>query len=67
MWAMTPAGATDRRNRGVADSVWIHHSQSHLKLPTKAGKLDWSLGDVVRPLKQNAAPPEYFERLGLEV
>ena len=38
-------------HRAVADSVFIHHSQSHLKLPTKAGRLDWSLGDVVRPLK----------------
>lgn len=39
-------------HRAVADSVWIHHSQGHLKLPTKAGRLDWSLGDVVRPLRQ---------------
>jgi hypothetical protein len=38
-------------HRAVADSVFIHHSQNHLKLPTKAGRLDWSLGDVVRPLK----------------
>ena len=38
-------------HRAVADSVFIHHSSGKWKLPTKAGRLDWSLGDVVRPLK----------------
>ena len=38
-------------HRAVADAVFIHHSSGQWKLPTKEGRLDWSLGDVVRPLK----------------
>jgi hypothetical protein len=38
-------------HRAVADAVFIHHSMGDWKLPTKEGRLDWSLGDVVRPLK----------------
>lgn len=35
----------------VAQSVFLHHVLSVAKLPTKAGLLDWSLGDSVKPLK----------------
>ena len=35
----------------VAQSVFLHHVLSVAKLPTKAGVLDWSLGDSVKPLK----------------
>lgn len=35
----------------VAQSVFIHHSAGYIRLPTKNEKLDWSLGDAVRPLK----------------
>jgi hypothetical protein len=38
-------------HRAVADAILIHHTGS-LKLPTKHRKLDWSLGDAVRPLKE---------------
>jgi hypothetical protein len=38
-------------HRAVADAIAIHH-QGALKLPTKADRLDWSLGDAVRPLKE---------------
>ena len=38
-------------HRAVADSVFIHHSSGEWKLPTKEGRLDWSLGDVVKPIK----------------
>ena len=37
--------------RAVADAIWLHHNGS-LKLPTKDGRLDWSLGGAVRPLKE---------------
>lgn len=37
--------------RAVAAAVFIHHSRSGLKLPTKNERLDWSLGDAVRPLQ----------------
>jgi hypothetical protein len=36
----------------VAQSVFVHHMIGMHKLPTKEGKLDWSLGDAVRPLKE---------------
>jgi hypothetical protein len=39
-------------HRAVADAIFIHHTGSSLKLPTKGGKLEWSLGDAVRPLKE---------------
>ena len=36
----------------VARSIAVHHfGQSSLALPTKNGKLDWSMGDAVAPLK----------------
>lgn len=36
-------------HRAVADAISIHHRG--LQLPTKRGKLDWSLGPAVQPLK----------------
>jgi hypothetical protein len=35
----------------VAQSVWLHHMLGSIKLPTKNGKLDWSMGDAIKPLK----------------
>ncbi len=35
----------------VAQSVSIHHSIGMIKLPTKNGLLDWSMGDAVKPLR----------------
>jgi hypothetical protein len=35
----------------VAQAVFIHHSAGFIKLPTKNDKLDWSMGDAVKPLK----------------
>jgi hypothetical protein len=39
--------------RAVAEAVYMHHAGRGMgmKLPTKDGLLNWSLGDVVRPLK----------------
>jgi hypothetical protein len=37
-------------HRAVADAISIHHRD--LVLPTKGGRLEWSLGDAVRPLQQ---------------
>jgi hypothetical protein len=31
-------------HRAVAESIWVHHVGSSLKLPTKEERLDWSLG-----------------------
>ncbi|MES2938070.1 MAG: hypothetical protein V4864_10325 [Pseudomonadota bacterium] len=39
-------------HRAVADAIWVHHTQRGLELPTKAGKLDWSLGEPARVLKE---------------
>ncbi|WBY02194.1 hypothetical protein PE066_01280 [Ramlibacter tataouinensis] len=36
----------------VADAVFLHHAPGFLKLPTKDGKLDWSMGDAVLPLRE---------------
>jgi hypothetical protein len=37
----------------IARSVSLHHfGPSNFNLPTKAGKLDWSLGDTVRVIKE---------------
>ena len=37
----------------IARAVALHHfGPSHFNLPTKAGKLDWSLGDTVRVIKE---------------
>ena len=39
-------------HRAVADAIYVHHTRGGLmKLPTKAGQLDWSLGDAVQPLR----------------
>jgi hypothetical protein len=38
-------------HRAVAEAVFMHHSRRTRKLPTKNGRLDWSLGEAVRPLK----------------
>src|SRR5215510_13009589 len=35
----------------IARSIAMHHFGA-LKLPTKDGKLDWSMGDSVQPIKQ---------------
>ena len=37
--------------RAVGSAIFIHHSRPSLKLPTKDGRLQWSLGDAVKPLK----------------
>jgi hypothetical protein len=39
--------------RAVAEAVFMHHTArgSGMRLPTKEGRLDWSLGDAVKPLK----------------
>jgi hypothetical protein len=40
-------------HRAVADAISLHHVQGGLmELPTKRDRLDWSLGDAVRPLKE---------------
>ncbi|MBI5279639.1 MAG: hypothetical protein HY854_24615 [Burkholderiales bacterium] len=31
-------------HRAVAEAVWVHHADNGTKLPTKDGRLDWSLG-----------------------
>jgi hypothetical protein len=37
----------------IARAINLHHfGPGYFALPTKGGKLDWSLGDVVRPIKQ---------------
>jgi hypothetical protein len=35
----------------VAEAVFVHHTGMGQRLPTKNGKLDWSLGEAVKPLK----------------
>lgn len=37
-------------HRAVAEAILMHHL-GNMKLPTKNGQLDWSLGDAVQPLK----------------
>jgi hypothetical protein len=37
--------------RAVGEAVFVHHTGMGMKLPTKDGRLDWSLGDAVKPLK----------------
>jgi hypothetical protein len=39
-------------HRAVADAITLHHRKGNFSLPTKAERLDWSLGDAVRPLKE---------------
>ncbi|HVZ43207.1 MAG TPA: hypothetical protein VHA82_05305 [Ramlibacter sp.] len=39
-------------HRAVAESIWIHHVKHGIELPTKEGRLDWSLGAAaVKPLR----------------
>lgn len=38
--------------RAVARSIALHHRNGGLKLATKGERLDWTLGDAVRPLKE---------------
>lgn len=37
--------------RAVAHAVFVHHTGLGMRLPTKNERLDWSLGDAVKPLK----------------
>jgi len=39
--------------RAVAEAVFMHHTArgAGMRLPTKEGRLEWSLGDAVKPLK----------------
>jgi hypothetical protein len=40
-------------HRAVADAISLHHvSRGLLELQTKGGRLDWTLGEAVRPLKE---------------
>jgi hypothetical protein len=40
-------------HRGVADAVFIHHTRTSMRLPTKRARLDWSLGaEAVQPLRE---------------
>lgn len=39
-------------HRAVADAIYVHHTRGGtMKLPTKGGRLDWSLGEAVQPLR----------------
>lgn len=38
--------------RAVADAIAMHHRNGMMSLATKGERLDWSLGDAVRPLKE---------------
>ena len=37
--------------RAVGSAIFIHHARPNLQLPTKDGRLQWSLGDAVKPLQ----------------
>src|SRR5215208_2053443 len=37
--------------RAVAEAVFIHHTGMGMRLPTKNERLEWSLGDAVKPLR----------------
>ena len=39
-------------HRAVADAISLHHKGGMLELATKGDRLDWSLGDAVRPLRE---------------
>jgi len=39
-------------HRAVADAINLHHKGGLLELATKGNRLDWSLGDAVRPLRE---------------
>ena len=38
--------------RAVASAIALHHRNGGMKLQTKSDRLDWSLGDAVKPLKE---------------
>lgn len=38
--------------QAVANAIAMHHRNGDMKLQTKGGQLDWSLGDAVKPLKE---------------
>jgi hypothetical protein len=38
--------------RAVASAIAMHHRNGDMKLQTKGDRLDWSLGDAVKPLKE---------------
>ncbi|MEJ6023005.1 hypothetical protein [Ramlibacter sp. PS4R-6] len=37
--------------RAVGAAIFIHHARPNLALPTKEGRLQWTLGEAVKPLK----------------
>jgi hypothetical protein len=37
--------------RAVGEAVFIHHTGMGMRLPTKNERLDWSLGEAVKPLR----------------
>ena len=37
--------------RAVGESIFIHHARPNFALPTKGGRLEWTLGEAVKPLK----------------
>jgi hypothetical protein len=37
--------------RAVAEAVFVHHTGLGMRLPTKEDRLDWSMGEAVKPLK----------------
>lgn len=37
--------------RAVAEAVFVHHTGLGMRLPTKNERLDWSMGDAVKPLQ----------------
>ena len=39
-------------HRAVADAISLHHNGGLLELATKGDRLEWSLGDAVRPLRE---------------
>jgi hypothetical protein len=39
-------------HRAVAEAISLHHKGGLLELATKGDRLDWSLGDAVRPLRE---------------
>lgn len=46
---------TNALHAAVARSISIHHTMGgNFALPTKDGKLDWSLGDAVLPLREKS-------------
>jgi hypothetical protein len=44
-------GEINSLHGAVAQSVYLHHMLGHIKLPTKNDRLDWSMGEAVKPLK----------------